>query len=67
MYSSAPVTVTDAMDGPQMITISATDALGNPGTGDPVTVTVDNTAPALTDAAITPDWALNGDTGNASP
>ena len=62
MYSSAPVTVASAMDGPQMITISATDALGNPGTGDPVTVTVDNTAPALTDAAITPDWALNGDT-----
>ena len=61
MYS-AMVTVTDAMDGAQMITISATDALGNPGTGDPVTVTVDNTAPALTDAAITPDWALNGDT-----
>ena len=61
MYSSAPVTVASALDGPKVITISATDALRNPGTGDPVTVTVDNTAPTLSDAVITPDWALNGD------
>ena len=61
MYS-ADVTVTDAMDGAQMVSISATDALGNASDAASVTVTVDNTAPALSDAAVTPDWALNGDT-----
>ena len=61
MYS-AMVTVTDAMDGAQMVSITATDALGNASEDASVSVTVDNTAPALSDAAITPDWALNGDT-----
>ena len=61
MYS-AMVTVTDAMDGAQMVSITATDALGNASEAASATVSVDNTAPALTDAAVTPDWALNGDT-----
>ncbi len=61
MYS-AMVTVTDAMDGDQMISISGTDALGNAGDAVSVSVSVDNTAPMLSDAAVTPDWALNGDT-----
>ena len=61
MYS-AMVTVTEAMDGDQMVSISGTDALGNASEAASVTVTVDNTAPALSAAAITPDWALNGDT-----
>ena len=61
MYS-AMVTVTEAMDGDQMVSISATDALGNASEAASVTVTVDNTAPALSAAAVTPDWALNGDT-----
>ena len=59
---SAMVTVTEAMDGDQMVSISATDALGNASEAASVTVTVDNTAPALSAAAVTPDWALNGDT-----
>ena len=61
MYS-AMVTVTDATDGDQMVSISGTDALGNASEAASVTVTVDNTAPALSAAAVTPDWALNGDT-----
>ena len=61
MYS-AMVTVADAMDGAQMVSITATDALGNASEAASATVTVDNTAPTLADAAVTPDWALNGDT-----
>ena len=62
MYS-AMVTVTDAMDGASDgFNFTATDALGNASEAASVSVTVDNTAPALSDAAITPDWALNGDT-----
>ncbi len=59
---SAMVTVADGtMDGDHMISITGTDALGNEGDAASVTVTVDNTAPMLSDAAITPDWALNDD------
>ena len=61
MYSADVAVADDAMDGDHMISISATDALGNAGDDASVTVTVDNTAPALADPAITPDWALNGD------
>ena len=59
MYS-ADVTVTAATDGDQMVSITATDALGNASEAASVTVTVDNTAPALSAAAVTPDWATNG-------
>ena len=45
-----------------MVSISGTDALGNASEPASVTVTVDNTAPALSAPAVTPDWALNGDT-----
>ncbi len=61
MYSADVAVADDAMDGDHMISITATDALGNAGDAASVTVTVDNTAPALADAAITPDWAENGD------
>ncbi len=61
MYS-AMVTVASATDGAQMVSITATDALGNASEAGSATVTVDNTAPTLADAAVTPDWALNGDT-----
>lgn len=61
MYSVDVAVADDAMDGDHMISISATDALGNAGDAVSVPVTVDNTAPTLADAAITPDWALNGD------
>ena len=44
---SAMVTVTEAMDGAQTVSISGTDALGNASEAASVTVTVDNTAPAL--------------------
>ena len=61
MYS-ATVTVADGTaDGDHMVSITGTDALGNEGDAVSVTVTVDNTAPTLSDAAITPDWAVNGD------
>ena len=61
MYS-ASVSVGEVVvaDGDHMVSITATDALGNDGDAVSVTVTVDNTAPALSDAAITPDWAKNG-------
>ena len=59
---SAMVTVADGtMDGDHMVSITGTDALGNEGDAASVTVTVDNTGPTLSDAAITPDWALNDD------
>ena len=52
-----------AEDGEYTITITATDAIGNAGM-DTTTVMLrnDTTPPVLSDAAITPDWALNGDT-----
>ena len=38
----------DADDGPQEIIVTATDAAGNATPADPVTVTLDNTAPVIT-------------------
>ena len=60
MYS-ATVTVTDAEDGEQMVTISATDALGNESEAVMVSVTVDNTGAMLSDASADPAEAVNGD------
>ena len=60
MYS-ATVTVTDAEDGEQMVTISATDALGNASEAVVVSVTVDNSGPTLSDASADPAKAVNGD------
>ena len=59
MYTGM-ATVTDATDGAQMITITATDASGN--VSDPVTVsvTVDNTGPMLV-ASVDSDMAKDGD------
>ena len=51
----------EADDGPQTITVTATDGAGNSGTPeDPVTVTLDNTAPVVT-ASASPEIAKNGD------
>ncbi len=58
---TARVMVTDAEDGEQMIMISGTDALGNIGEPVSVSVTVDNTAPTLSDASADPAEAVNGD------
>ena len=66
MYSADVTVADDAMDGEHMVSISASDALGNAGEAVSVMVTVDNTAPTLADAAVTPDWALNGDTVSIS-
>ena len=60
MYSAMVTVAEGTTDGDHMVSITATDALGNEGDAASVTVTVDNTAPALSDAAITPDWAKNG-------
>ena len=60
MYS-ATVTVTDAEDGEWMVTISATDALGNDSEAVMVSVTVDNTGAMLSDASADPAEAVNGD------
>ena len=60
MYS-ATVTVTDAEDGEQMVTISATDALGNASEAVMVSVTVDNSGPTLSDATADPAEVENGD------
>ena len=60
MYS-ATVTVTDAEDGEQMVTISATDALGNASEAVMVSVTVDNSGPTLSDASADPAEVENGD------
>ena len=65
-YSASVAVADDTMDGEHMISISASDALGNAGDDASASVTVDNTAPALADAAVTPDWALNGDTVSIS-
>ena len=58
---TASVMVTDAEDGEQMVMISGTDALGNIGEPVSVSVTVDNTAPTLSDASADPAEAVNGD------
>ena len=60
MYTGM-ATVTGAEDGAQMISITATDGSGNSSSAS-VSVMIDNTAATLSDAAVTPDWALNGDT-----
>ena len=61
MYSTTVPVADDTPDGEHMVSISATDELGNASDEVTVPVTVDTTAPTLADAAITPDWALNGD------
>ena len=60
MYSTTVPVADDTPDGEHMVSISATDELGNASDEVTVPVTVDTTAPTLADAAITPDWALNG-------
>ena len=57
---SGTATVTDATDGEQMISITAADALGNTSDAVSVSVTVDNTAPALSMASVTPAAVTNG-------
>ena len=57
---SGTATVTDATDGEQMISITAADALGNASDAVMVSVTVDNTAPALSMASVTPAAVTNG-------
>ena len=58
---SGTATVTDATDGEQMISITATDALDNASDAVMVSVTVDNTAPALSMASVSPAEVVNGD------
>ena len=58
---TASVMVAAAEDGEQMVTISATDALGNESEAVMVSVTVDNTGPTLSDASADPAEAVNGD------
>ena len=58
---SAQVSVTDAEDGDQTITITASDATGNSSTAT-ASVSVDSTAPTLTDASVDPAGVVTGAT-----
>ena len=60
-----PATVVDALaDGPNDLTVTATDALGLTGTGT-VRVTIDKVAPTGSGAALEPATANNGTLGSA--
>ena len=59
-YTSS-FTVTAADDGSKEITVTAMDDVGNSATGA-ATVTLDNTAPSVTDSSASPMTAKNGDT-----